>query len=349
MGEREDTMGRTYFGKMLRGIMKLLMASFIIGLVSAITIPDLRVGDSVISGYLIKAILQFMIPIYLILSALEDMGVKFAILFIIFASIMGLVAIPLTVAQENTYYSFSPPSCIDYQYSAGLILMCPEDAILEGIEVNFTSYIYNSVTISIDYINDTTRVFTIHFTNKDIGTTTYNIDAGYYNNTYVYGFYVYKKFYDTERNEYYEREFNITGRGWDKYLSSFKFVTFRIKAVTEMIIREDYTGIEEEDWSPPDWWNFPAWIVYLARIMGVLIRGIATGMRLLAEMVIRLATLLPYLLMIIPLHILSAFIYSPTAGVDAVRFYLDIARKIISLVVQIAHAIATVISNIFPT
>ena len=348
MSESQDTMGRTYFGKMLRGIMKLLMASFVIGLVSAITIPDLRVGDSTISGYLIKAILQFMIPIYLILSALEDMGVKFAILFIIFATITGLVAIPLVTAQE-TYYSFTPSSCVDYQYSAGLILMCHETAILDGIEVNFTSYIYNSVTISIDYINDTTRVITVHFTDKDIGITNYNIEPGYYGNTYVYGFAVYKLLYDAQKSEYYEREFNITGKGWDQYLSSFKFVRFRIKAVTEMIIRQDYAGIEEEDWSPPDWWNFVGWIIYLARIMGVLVRGIATGMRLLAEMIIRLATLLPYLLMIIPLHIISAFIYSPTAGIDALRFYLDIARKIISLVIQVAHAVASVISNILPT
>jgi Na+/pantothenate symporter len=72
----EDTMGRTYFSRFLRGIMKLLMAGFIVGAVSAITIPDLQVGDSVVSGALIKAILQFVIPVYIIISALDDFGVK---------------------------------------------------------------------------------------------------------------------------------------------------------------------------------------------------------------------------------------------------------------------------------
>jgi hypothetical protein len=72
----EDTMGRTYFSRFLRGIMKLLMAGFIVGAVSAITIPDLTIGDSVVSGALIKAILQFVIPVYIIISALDDFGVK---------------------------------------------------------------------------------------------------------------------------------------------------------------------------------------------------------------------------------------------------------------------------------
>jgi hypothetical protein len=76
MSESEEVMGRTYFSRFLRGIMKLLMAGFIVGAVSAITIPDLVVGDSVVSGSLIKAILQFVIPVYIIISALEDFGVK---------------------------------------------------------------------------------------------------------------------------------------------------------------------------------------------------------------------------------------------------------------------------------
>jgi hypothetical protein len=72
----EEGFGKGYFSKMFRGLIKLLLAGFIIGAVSAITIPDLSIGGSTISGSLIKAILQFIIPIALIFSALEDFGVK---------------------------------------------------------------------------------------------------------------------------------------------------------------------------------------------------------------------------------------------------------------------------------
>jgi hypothetical protein len=72
----EEGFGKGYFSKMFRGLIKLLLAGFIIGAVSAIAIPDLNVGGSTISGSLIKSILQFIIPIALIFSALEDFGVK---------------------------------------------------------------------------------------------------------------------------------------------------------------------------------------------------------------------------------------------------------------------------------
>jgi hypothetical protein len=72
----EETLGRGYFGKLFRGIIKLLLAGFIVGAVSAISIPDLAIGDSVVSGGVIKSLLQFIVPIALVLSALEDFGVK---------------------------------------------------------------------------------------------------------------------------------------------------------------------------------------------------------------------------------------------------------------------------------
>jgi hypothetical protein len=77
MSEERETTSREYFMKMFRGIFKLLLAGFIVGAVSAITIPDLTIGDSVVSGGLIKALLQFIVPVALIFSALEDFGVRF--------------------------------------------------------------------------------------------------------------------------------------------------------------------------------------------------------------------------------------------------------------------------------
>ena len=76
VSEEKGGFGRDYFSKLFRGIIKLLLAGFIISAVSAIAIPDLNVGGSSISGSLIKALLQFIIPIALIFSALDDFGVK---------------------------------------------------------------------------------------------------------------------------------------------------------------------------------------------------------------------------------------------------------------------------------
>jgi len=71
----EKGSSKDYISKLMRGIMKLILASFIITAVGSINIPDLAFGDAIISGALFKAILQFVIPIMIIISALRDMGV----------------------------------------------------------------------------------------------------------------------------------------------------------------------------------------------------------------------------------------------------------------------------------
>jgi hypothetical protein len=72
----ETGFGRDFLTKLIRGIMKLILASFIISAVSSINIPDLTVGSAVVSGALLKAILEFIIPIAIIISALNDFGVE---------------------------------------------------------------------------------------------------------------------------------------------------------------------------------------------------------------------------------------------------------------------------------
>jgi len=73
----EDTgFGRDFLTKLIRGIMKLILASFIISAVSSINIPDLTIGSATVSGALFKGILQFIVPIAIIISALNDFGVE---------------------------------------------------------------------------------------------------------------------------------------------------------------------------------------------------------------------------------------------------------------------------------
>lgn len=69
-------LSNTLFGRIIRGIIKLILAQFIISAVNNINIPDLAVGGSVVSGSLIKALIQFAVPIYLVFSALHDFGVE---------------------------------------------------------------------------------------------------------------------------------------------------------------------------------------------------------------------------------------------------------------------------------
>ena len=76
MSESSGGFGRDYITKLMRGIMKLILASFIISAVGSVNIPDLSIGNATVSGALFKAILQFVVPITIIISALRDMGVN---------------------------------------------------------------------------------------------------------------------------------------------------------------------------------------------------------------------------------------------------------------------------------
>jgi hypothetical protein len=72
----ESGFGKNYFSKIVRGLIKLMLAGFIVSAVNAINIPDLNFGSATVSGAIFKAILQFVVPIAIIISALDDLGVK---------------------------------------------------------------------------------------------------------------------------------------------------------------------------------------------------------------------------------------------------------------------------------
>ena len=76
MSEEKTGLGSTWLGRILRGVIKLGLAGFIISVVNGISIPDLNISGSVVSGSLFKAIIQFAIPVYLIFSSMNDFGVK---------------------------------------------------------------------------------------------------------------------------------------------------------------------------------------------------------------------------------------------------------------------------------
>jgi len=71
-----STLGKSYFGRIVRGILKLLFAPVIFAFLANINIPDLDIGGNIVSGSMLKALFQFIIPIYLVISALHDFGVE---------------------------------------------------------------------------------------------------------------------------------------------------------------------------------------------------------------------------------------------------------------------------------
>jgi len=68
---------KSLFQRLVRGIIKLGIAGFIVQAVSSVTIPDVNLtNDVVLPGSMITLVLKFAVPLYLIFSALDDLGIK---------------------------------------------------------------------------------------------------------------------------------------------------------------------------------------------------------------------------------------------------------------------------------
>jgi len=77
MSEEGKGSTKGLFQRLVRGIIKLAIAGFIIQAVSSVTIPDVNLSEGVtLPGSMISLILKFAVPLYLIFSALDDFGIK---------------------------------------------------------------------------------------------------------------------------------------------------------------------------------------------------------------------------------------------------------------------------------
>jgi hypothetical protein len=77
MSEEGKGSTKGVFQKLMRGIIKLSIAGFIIQAVSSVTIPDVNLSNNVtLPGSLITLMLKFAVPLYLIFSALDDFGIR---------------------------------------------------------------------------------------------------------------------------------------------------------------------------------------------------------------------------------------------------------------------------------
>jgi hypothetical protein len=97
--------------------------------------------------------------------------------------------------------------------------------------------------------------------------------------------------------------------------------------------------------SPTDWLG---WFNFLVYLLTQIARAIPPALSVLAVSITYLVQIAPFLAMIIPLHILASFVYDPVVGVKTLSFYIELAKKIIDLLLRALHALIDLIGHLIP-
>jgi hypothetical protein len=100
--------------------------------------------------------------------------------------------------------------------------------------------------------------------------------------------------------------------------------------------------------SLPAWSDIAGWVNFFLYLLSEVAKAIPTALSIFANAVMYLLQISPFLLLIIPLHIIFSFIEDPARGVSTINFYVSLARKFIDLLVKIAHAIIDLIGHVIP-
>ena len=100
--------------------------------------------------------------------------------------------------------------------------------------------------------------------------------------------------------------------------------------------------------SLPEWHDVGGWVNFFLYLLNEVAKAIPTALSIFASAVMYLLQISPFLLLIIPLHIIFSFIEDPSRGVNTINFYISLARKIIDLLVKIVHAIVDLLGHIIP-
>ena len=75
--ERFGNITETWLGRFLRGILKLALATFIVGIIQALNFNmELTIDQNTYDLTVILNVIQVLVPAILVLSALRDMGVE---------------------------------------------------------------------------------------------------------------------------------------------------------------------------------------------------------------------------------------------------------------------------------
>ena len=108
------------------------------------------------------------------------------------------------------------------------------------------------------------------------------------------------------------------------------------------------TGSPPQEPQRPSWAPANDWFKTFNDLLNAVGQGLQAGVSIFISALSFLLNILQYLPLIIPLHIIAAFIDSPERGVSAINFYVSLGRRLIDLVVKIVHAIISLLDAVTP-
>jgi hypothetical protein len=119
--------------------------------------------------------------------------------------------------------------------------------------------------------------------------------------------------------------------------------------ITQLILKPaNMSSIVAPAPSLPEWHDVGGWVNFFLYLLNEVAKAIPTALGIFTSAVMYLLQISPFLLFMIPMHILLAFIEDPAKGLNTINFYISLARKIIDLLVKIVHAIVDLIGHIIP-
>jgi hypothetical protein len=131
--------------------------------------------------------------------------------------------------------------------------------------------------------------------------------------------------------------------GWEWTFGDMYVIAIRLRPITQD------SGQPSEPPPIPSWSDFWGWVNFFIYLLSEVAKAIPTAISVFVNAVAYLIQISPFLLVIIPLHIIFSFIEDPAKGVQAINFYIGLGRKLIDLLIKIVQAIVSIIEAIIPT
>lgn len=98
----------------------------------------------------------------------------------------------------------------------------------------------------------------------------------------------------------------------------------------------------------PVWDRVKEWWDRFNELLNSVVQGLQAGLSIFTNALLFLLNILQYLPLIIPVHIIGAFIDSPERGLSAINFYISLGRKLIDLVIKVVHVLVSLFDAITP-
>ena len=239
-----------------------------------------------------------------------------------------------------------PSECNITITNSSIILYCPHATVFsqDGLFIFVNSTQYNAVVVYAlsDYIflaiydnPEVEKPLATHITCYELG-----CDPSKYVMILEYWVYI------TNLNEshYYSCVYDpiwyVYGTN-DTFTYNVKFYGFRIRFAPR---QETLTPPPSpSEWTLPAWDDLGGWISFILRILEMLVSVLASTMYIIALMIWYFLQFSPYLLLVIPLHIIFSFVEDPARGISTIKFYVELARKFYDMFIRLVHIIVDAI------